>query len=1449
MKKPSPASCARLFIGAALVAAAAAAAGAETNLADAPIIVSTEVPPNVMMALSVEWPTGTVAAYNDNTSSATGYGCSGRDGGVGVCYFPERTYLGYFDPAKCYSYNAGDGYFEPKSVLTKAADGTLSVNCAAQAGRWSGNFLNWSAMHALDSFRYAMTGGDRVVDTTTLTVVEKSQHTGQGGYGQFPRKRIGTAYSANDVDVPATPPSTQTPETWDNLFTRVTDSSRPLGEFFPYAGKVVQVANNVNFWNAIPNSRYIKIQLAGTNSLSLAEVVVRNSANTDLAAGRPTSQSSTNYGGVDSRAVDGNRDGVFANNSVTHTNSEYRPWWQVDLGASSQISRIRIFNRTDCCEDRLTNFYIFAASFDMSGYTVEQLLANTSVWKYRRVDQITDSSDGTTDDDRELLINPQTTDVVRDPMYVRAKVCDSTIGLESNCKSYGTVYKPTGVVQDKAAKMRFGVTSYLNVDSKESMGGVLRSPLKYVGPQTIVPNGTPGTNPRYEIDSNGLVRNDPDGVVSAGGEYKSSGVINYINRFGKTGTKSTLKSYDTVSEMYYETLRYLRGSAASGSPDFLAATPEFVTYAGADSAAARDGFPIYTDWTLPAWTDVSAIDKEPVQYWCQKTSIVGIGDTNAWCDSWGPGTGLDSNCAESKHDGGPSNDTRINAKNLADTIGSGEAGLTALGNTWISESRANSYYIASYAYWANSKDIIEDDAARGYKKNDTDQTVQTYWVDVRETGSFNGIVPNKNQYWLAGRWGGYDNGSVASKGKITKTEPDDSFLNPENSTYFTGERPDKLISALKSVFNNIDGAPGTAAPTELTSNNLANSSESYQVSFDSSTWTGEVIGSTVKFNDDGDIEATEVWRAAAQLDATNWDTERKIVSYDPVAKTGVAFRASGSSKLSDAQLAYFGDIVAQRPDLINYLRGDRTYETGAAARYRQRVSVLGDIVNAEPRVVGAPPEGFDEEMNPGFAKFYVDQKDRKKVLYVAANDGMLHAFDGTPDASGGKELFAFIPSAVLSGPSNPATPSVDGIAHRASLGLDHRFLVDQAPTVRSVDFGNTGGGTPGTPAWRTILVGGLGKGGRSFYALDVTNPDSWIDEGDVAKNVLWEFTDADMGYSFAQPVITKMKAYGWVVILTSGYNNTTSSVTADRGKGFIYILNAKTGALLRKKSTGEGSSSAPSGLAKINAFTPDSGDFTADAAYAGDLLGNLWRFDLTADDGAVPEPQRIAQFKDSSSKAQAITAEPRVLVNPGTVDRWVFVGTGRLLDPSDRKNSQDQAFYAFRDGTRLSFATDETLPDDISFPITSSDLAEVDNAALETGLTAEQLAGKIGWVRKFTKEVDGANERMVDFIVGNSGVVAFATKIPATRDECSPDVESRVYAVAYADAASQLVDTAGDVQKWFESKEGVLRADLLIDGSGNLKVGFNTGTGIGDIRDTKERSGGPVRLNWREVIQ
>ena len=180
------------------------------------------------------------------------------------------------------------------------------------------------------------------------------------------------------------------------------------------------------------------------------------------------------------------------------------------------------------------------------------------------------------------------------------------------------------------------------------------------------------------------------------------------------------------------------------------------------------------------------------------------------------------------------------------------------------------------------------------------------------------------------------------------------------------------------------------------------------------------------------------------------------------------------------------------------------------------------------------------------------------MVYAGANDGMLHGFVGTS----GLEQFAYVPSPLFQGPNG--TPQVDGLAQIGNPSYIHHNYVDATPAAFDIDMSRTVGfsgivnynSAAGTP-WRTVLIGGLGKGGKSFYALDITDPANMTSESAVAGKVLWEFTDPTMGYSYGTPVVVKTLKYGWVAILTSGYDN------AD-GFGYLYFVNPSTGALLRK---------------------------------------------------------------------------------------------------------------------------------------------------------------------------------------------------------------------------------------------------------------------------------------------
>ena len=363
---------------------------------------------------------------------------------------------------------------------------------------------------------------------------------------------------------------------------------------------------------------------------------------------------------------------------------------------------------------------------------------------------------------------------------------------------------------------------------------------------------------------------------------------------------------------------------------------------------------------------------------------------------------------------------------------------------------------------------------------------------------------------------------------------------------------------------------------------------------------------------------------------------------------------------------------AQLPGkVVNFLRGQRGNEgfnVGSLTNlFRKRVSVLGDIIGSQAVYVQAPFANYAEN---GYDGWKTARSGRTPMLYVGANDGMLHAFYATEDLTdplAGTEAWAVIPSAVL--------PNMYKLADVAYSRGQHEFLVDGTPVVGDAFIGG---------AWKTILVGGLNAGGKGYYALDVTT-------AGALPGPLWEFkqnsavcpassaaavgntSDCNLGLSFGKPVITKL-AGTWVVMFTSGYNNVSGAANGLDGVGFLYVLDARTGAIIHKIATTAGSAGTPSGLAQVNNFVDNVLlDNSTLHVYGGDVLGNMWRFDFLPG----PTATLLGTAKDAANVIEPITVRPELAELSGKP--FVVFGTGRLLGASDVTDTNKQSVYGFTD--------------------------------------------------------------------------------------------------------------------------------------------------------------------------
>lgn len=499
--------------------------------------------------------------------------------------------------------------------------------------------------------------------------------------------------------------------------------------------------------------------------------------------------------------------------------------------------------------------------------------------------------------------------------------------------------------------------------------------------------------------------------------------------------------------------------------------------------------------------------------------------------------------------------------------------------------------------------------------------------------------------------------------------------------FVTAFSAEQLVAALQAALQRATAHTGSAAAVAANGGNLTTDSNLYQIRYQTADWSGQLL--SIPLTDDGEPQA-QAWDAGALLDThqasdpQHFDTGREIITYDDVAGAGIPFRwASLSAAMQQSlDLSAAGTADGQGADRLNYIRGDKSHE-GTGNGYRARAHLLGDTVHAAPYYVAAPP--FLDSVGAGYNSFWQTHVNRTPMLYLGANDGMLHAFD----AATGQERFAYVPHAVFAHLNQLTTPT-----------YGHRFFVDGSPTVLDAyaNFGALRCGA-GATCWRSVLVSGLRRGGQGVFALDVTDP-SRFDEVHAAKLALWEFTDqddADLGYTYSQPSIVRMANGRWAAVFGNGYNNSEADGNASTtGHAVLYIVYFDggldglwtPGTDYIKLSTGSGTVTTPNGLATPAPVDVD-GDMTVDVIYAGDLLGQLWKFDVNNADPAQwqvagNQPLFIAEI---GGNRQPITVRPEAGLNPYDPDDvLVYVGTGKYLEPTDHTTTiPTQTLYAIRD--------------------------------------------------------------------------------------------------------------------------------------------------------------------------
>ncbi|WP_246194209.1 pilus assembly protein [Pseudoxanthomonas jiangsuensis] len=594
--------------------------------------------------------------------------------------------------------------------------------------------------------------------------------------------------------------------------------------------------------------------------------------------------------------------------------------------------------------------------------------------------------------------------------------------------------------------------------------------------------------------------------------------------------------------------------------------------------------------------------------------------------------------------------------------------------------------------------------------------------------------------------------------------------------------PAAVTEAMRRILASVGDGSSPSGTLSLTGSRIGTGSlvvePSYTALADGDTppldWYGELRASTAIANPlTGHVTTTQAWEAGNELPAHGARNIRFGMTSSSVVPTVAAFSdtnltAAGvdlaglcAGELAPGACAtYIGSLGVNLGQAVNYLRGDQSLE---GTRFRTRTKVLGDIVNSTPvvtagRVITSTPTVVRTVDDYGYralggtyattyaAYLATKRSSGKQMVYVGANDGMLHAFDGET----GEETFAYIPATAVGHLGNLLFPY--DAARGANQNFQHRYYVDGPVTISDVFDGTS---------WKTVLVGTSGAGGRSVFALDVTDPD------DIS--VLWEVNDLitghttiseNIGYVLGKPVIVPIKGVdgsgnpvvSWKVVFGNGYNSASQTAS-------LFVVDAITGAtsVVTAAEDPDGNDLLGyNGMGNVvvvdmqrrtyanDAWTAGRDGF-ADTVYASDQNGAVWKFNLVSSTTGLTEPFYVA--RDASTQRQPITGGLDVAAGPGTAS-MVFFGTGSYSFENDSGSSGVQTFYAIMDRPVTGYSVSGR--GDLLAQSVGSDTGDF-RATSTNAITGAHK----GWYIDLP-----AGERMIGYPRVESGVIFFPTYAP-----------------------------------------------------------------------------------------
>ena len=715
--------------------------------------------------------------------------------------------------------------------------------------------------------------------------------------------------------------------------------------------------------------------------------------------------------------------------------------------------------------------------------------------------------------------------------------------------------------------------------------------------------------------------------------------------------------------------------------------------------------------------------------------------------------------------------------------------------------------------------------------------------------------------------------------------------------FFSAKNPTDFVNGIKSALNAIGDRAGAGNAVTQSGTTLPTVSSSadpffqFRATYTTGQWTGTLTASKYDTTTTP-ASYTAAWSTNSwsptftPVSGVNYSDRNVWTTKDGTAANSVAFKkATDLSSAERTALASYSGTSAQT--MLNYLLGDKTYEEGnIGGTLRARKAVLGDVVSSTPVYVAKPDKTLFENATflgaSTYQTFVTNNTSRTPVVYVAANDGMLHAFrveagagynaNGTSLSSqpAGTEVYAYMPEAVLtqSGAgsiTNLANPQYGVVnAVDGTQVVPHQYYNDGRITVQNVYFSSDS-------SWHTVLVGTTGRGpAKAIYALDITDPTVLMNPSTAKNALLWERSAGDgksgsdyIGEMVGVPVIAQVKQDGatdpsWAVFVGNGYNSA-------QNKAALLQFNLQTGALTVHTTN----STINNGLAEPGLMQGDTNTGISTYAFGGDLFGHVWKFDLSTSTSAG---SNIFIAKDAGGTTQPITSLIALDYDSGTNSTFALFGTGKYLANADINSAQVQTWYGIRVGTGADLSGTATTAQPVvsSTSTRSNDLTaryavDLTGSNRATSLqTAGDLDQKVGWYM----DLPDNGERIINRTQFIAGVAMVTTMIPKVNDPCNTIPAGALMFVDPFTGSNQVADyglgtssiTYTNAAGHSVTKTVAINGKVLASGAaagvtaqytadGKVNISFNTlGGGLQNLGPLTLGGGASGRVSWRELV-